>query len=308
MILCIGEILADLIGEEENGVMKYSRYPGGAPLNVAFGISYLDGKVGFIGSVGDDIIGHYLIDFVKNNSLIQYQDIYLDKKHNTTLAFVDIDSNGERHFAFNRFESADYKVSYDRLNVIKDFDIIHLGSLMLREEEGRLLADKVLEITKKNNKKFSFDVNFRTDIYDSKEEAIKIYKKYIEEANILKISEDEVEFFTGENDPIEGLKKLVRKDQLVFLSLGSKGSYCKYNDIEVFVPAIKIRPLDTTGAGDAFYACVLKMIDEVSFDKINRNILEIILKRANICGRLACSKKGAISALPTKKELDQYYN
>ncbi|MCR5231957.1 MAG: carbohydrate kinase [Acholeplasmatales bacterium] len=308
MILCIGEILADLIGEEENGVMKYSRYPGGAPLNVCLGISYLGGRVGFVGSVGDDIIGKYLINFVRNNSSLYYQDIHLDKKHNTTLAFVDIDAHGERHFAFNRFESADYKISYERLVVIKDFDIIHLGSLMLREEEGRNLADRALELTKIYNKKFSFDVNFRTDIYDSKKEAIKIYKKYIEEADILKISEDEVQYFTNETDPVEGLKKLVRDNQLVFLSLGSKGSYCKYKNIEVFVPTEKIKPVDTTGAGDAFYACVLKMLDEVDFDKLDEEILKNILMHANICGRLACSKKGAISALPKKEELDRYFN
>ena len=102
MILCIGEILADLIGEKENGIMKYSRYPGGAPLNVAVGISKLNGKIGFIGNVGNDIIGNYLKDFA-SSIRFDYLDVTLDNKHNTTLAFVDIDENGERHFAFNRF-------------------------------------------------------------------------------------------------------------------------------------------------------------------------------------------------------------
>mgnify|MGYP003308285842 CR=1 FL=1 len=159
MILCIGEILADLIGEKENGIMKYSRYPGGAPLNVAVGISKLNGEIGFIGNVGNDIIGNYLKDFA-SSTRFNYLDVTLDNKHNTTLAFVDIDENGERHFAFNRFNSADYYIDYNRLEVIKDADIIHVGSLMLREKEGIELAryiykkakDEDKQIEKKTNK------------------------------------------------------------------------------------------------------------------------------------------------------------
>ena len=199
MILCIGEILADLIGEKENGIMKYSRYPGGAPLNVAVGISKLNGKIGFIGNVGNDIIGNYLKDFA-SSIRFDYLDVSLDNKHNTTLAFVDIDENGERHFAFNRFNSADYYIDYSRLNVIKDADIIHVGSLMLREKEGIELARYIYKKAKELNKKISFDVNFRDDIYTSKEEAINIYLEFIKGADILKFSEEEIELFTNEKD------------------------------------------------------------------------------------------------------------
>ena len=204
MILCIGEILADLIGEKENGIMKYSRYPGGAPLNLAVGISKFNGDIGFIGNVGNDIIGNYLKEFA-SSIRFNYLDVTLDNKHNTTLAFVDIDENGERHFAFNRFNSADYQIEFNRLELIKDADIIHVGSLMLREKEGIELARYIYKKAKELNKKISFDVNFRDDIYTSKEEAINIYLEFIKEADILKFSEEEIELFTNEKDLKNGL-------------------------------------------------------------------------------------------------------
>ena len=305
MILCIGEILADLIGEKENGIMKYSRYPGGAPLNLAAGISKLNGDIGFIGNVGNDIIGNYLKEFA-SSIRFNYLDVTLDNKHNTTLAFVDIDENGERHFAFNRFNSADYQIEFNRLEVIKDADIIHVGSLMLREKEGIELARYIYKKAKELNKKISFDVNFRDDIYTSKEEAINIYLEFIKEADILKFSEEEIELFTNNKNVKEGLKTLVNEEQLVFVSLGSKGSYYQYKGESATVETFKVKPVDTTGAGDAFYACILAYLDKV--DNRNKSTIIEIMKHANICGALACLKKGALSSLPTSEELKDRYN
>ena len=305
MILCIGEILADLIGEKENGIMKYSRYPGGAPLNLAAGISKLNGDIGFIGNVGNDIIGNYLKEFA-SSIRFNYLDVTLDNKHNTTLAFVDIDENGERHFAFNRFNSADYQIEFNRLEVIKDADIIHVGSLMLREKEGIELARYIYKKAKELNKKISFDVNFRDDIYTSKEEAINIYLEFIKEADILKFSEEEIELFTNNKNVKEGLKTLVNEEQLVFVSLGSKGSYYQYKGESATVETFKVKPVDTTGAGDAFYACILAYLDKV--DNRNKSTIIEIIKHANICGALACFKKGSLSSLPTSEELKDRYN
>lgn len=304
MILCIGEILADLIGEKENDIMKYSRFPGGAPLNVAAGIKRLGGAVGFIGSVGDDIIGNYLINFC-NTINFDYLDINLDKEHNTTLAFVDNDEFGERSFAFNRFNTADYFIDESRLECIKDIDIVHIGSLMLREDKGFELALKIIEIARKYNKVVSFDVNYRDDIYDSKELALYRYNEIVKRADIVKFSLEEVEYFTNCNNFIEGINKLVRPEQMVFISLGSKGSYYQYNGESGIVPTHLVKAVDTTGAGDAFYACILTYLDNM--EEYNRDYILNAMKHANICGGLACSKKGAISALPTKLELEERF-
>ena len=303
MVLCIGEILADLIGDYQGDNVKYERFVGGAPLNVAYGIKKLGGSVGFIGSVGDDIIGRYLHDFC-NGLGFEYLDVYLDPQHNTTLAFVENDPNGERSFCFFRQNTADYQIDENRLDVITKANIIHVGSLMLREEKGRQLASKIMELAKKNHKLISFDINFRDDIYNSTEEAKSIYLEYIKKADILKFSEDEVELFTG-NKEISSINDIVRTNQLVFITLGSKGSYFQYNGKSVIVESVKIQPVDTTGAGDAFYACVLRYLNEINLDDINEKVISDILRKANRCGALACSKKGALSALPTLEELNK---
>ena len=176
---------------------------------------------------------------------------------------------------------------------------------MLREKEGIELARYIYKKAKELNKTISFDVNFRDDIYSSKEEAINIYLEFIKEADILKFSEEEIELFTNEKDFQIGLKKLAKKEQLVFVSLGRKGSYYQYqNDSEV-VPTHEIKPIDTTGAGDAFYACILAFLDKTN--KRDKGTLIDIMKHANISGALACSKLGAITALPTLQELEDKY-
>lgn len=305
MILCIGEILADLIGEYVGDNVKYERFVGGAPLNVAYGIKKLNGNVGFVGSVGDDIIGRYLYDFCQKLGF-EYLDVYLDPKHNTTLAFVENDPNGERRFCFFRQNTADYQIDDARLEVIEQANIIHVGSLMLREEKGRMLATKVMELAKKHNKIISFDINFRDDIYNSTEEAKAIYLEYIKKADILKFSEDEVELFTGDTN-ISSINKIVKPEQIVFITLGSKGSYFQYGGESVIVESVKIKPVDTTGAGDAFYACVLKHLNEIDIKNITKEVIVNVLKKANQCGALACTKKGALSALPSLEELEKSF-
>ena len=305
MILCIGEILADMIGNKENGTLSFERFAGGAPFNVAVGIANLGSEVGFIGAVGDDLFGKFLINFADYKGL-SYKDISIDPIHNTTLAFVQNDSDGERSFCFYRKNTADYHIPLESLEKIKDSNIIALGSLMLSEKDGIEVADKVLELTKKYNKILSFDVNYRDDIYNSKEEAINISLKYVKEAKIVKFSEEEIELLSNEKNIDLGVKKITNPNQLVLVTLGKKGSRYYFHNERVNIPTISIRPIDTTGAGDAFYAGVLSGLDGKDLDKISQNELISILKRANICGAMACQKKGAMSSLPTKFELDLF--
>jgi fructokinase len=305
MILCIGEILADMIGKHEQGTTVYERFAGGAPFNVAVGIANLGAEVGFIGAVGNDLIGKFLADFAAKKGLT-YKDITIDPIHNTTLAFVENDSDGERSFCFYRKNTADYHIPLKSLEKIKDSNIIALGSLMLSEKEGIHVADKVLELTKKYNKILSFDVNYRDDIYASKEDAINISLKYVKEAKIVKFSEEEIELLSNESNIDLGVKKITNPNQLVLVTLGKNGSRYYFHNEKVDVPTISIRPIDTTGAGDAFYAGVLAGLDGKDIDSISKEELVNILKRANICGAMACQKKGAMSSLPTKFELEVF--
>ncbi len=305
MILCIGEILADMIGTNNNGITSFERFPGGAPFNVCCGIKNLGKQVGFIGAVGDDLIGKFLVDFVKSNKL-DYDDINIDKEHNTTLAFVENGKDGERSFSFYRKNTADYHIQFSSLNKIKDANIVLIGSLMLSEKEGIKVADEVVKLTKKYNKLLSFDVNYRDDIYNSAQEAIDISLKYVKEANIVKFSEEEVTLLSNEKDINLGIKKITRDDQLVLVTLGKHGSRFYFNGTSKDVPTICVNSVDTTGAGDAFYAGVLQALDGKNIKDLTTDELINILKVANVCGAMACMKKGAISALPTKDDLNKF--
>lgn len=305
MVLCIGEILADMIGSYDNGIMKFSRYPGGAPFNVAAGINNLGVKTGFVGAVGKDLVGDYLKEFAEGLNMY-HLDIKKDELHNTTLAFVQNDLSGERSFSFYRKNTADTKIDYAMLEVIKDADIVCLGSLMLSLPEGIKLADEIVRLTKKHHKLLSFDVNYRSDIYNSEEEAINVSLKYIKESNIIKLSEEEVYLLSKEKDLNLGIKKITNDDQIVLVTLGSKGSRCNYKGKTIVVPTINVEVKDTTGAGDAFYAGVLAILDDKDVDKLTEDDLAYMLKVGNICGSLACTKKGAISAMPTKEDLNKY--
>ena len=292
MILAIGEILADMIGEEESGkTPEYKMFCGGAPFNVAVNALQSGAEVGFIGRVGKDPVGKFLKSFAGKVGF-DYLDIQTDPLRNTTLAFVTL-TDGERDFAFFRHDTADYNIdpSGIDLSAFDGLNIVHLGSLMLSEENGRKLADELISKTRAAGKILSFDMNFRMDLYDSKESAVKAYEKYVEEADILKFSDDEILIYTGEENLERAIKAVYKKFRLLVVTLGSKGSIYFYNDISGIVPTEKVKPIDTTGAGDAFFGCLLANIEG---KELNRENIEKAMKLANACGARATLFKGAV--------------
>lgn len=284
MILSIGEILADLIGEGN----EIKMFCGGAPFNVAVNVKQSGGKVGFYGKVGKDPVGKFLINFAKNVGF-DYLNIEKDDIRNTTLAFVTL-TDGERDFAFFRHDTADYHLDADSIDLDK-FDIVHLGSLMLSEKAGVDFANKIVEKVHSANKLLSFDVNFRLDLYDNLEQAISAYKPFVESSDILKFSDDEILDFTGKDNLQEAIKQVVKKDKLLLITLGSKGSMYVYNDISNVIPTEKVKPIDTTGAGDAFFGTFLANIDGKQFTKEN---IESALVLANKAGAKTTQFLGAI--------------
>lgn len=302
MILCVGEILVDLIGRHENGEVVYNRYPGGAPFNVACDIQKQDCEVGFVGCVGADLMGDFLLDFA-NKQQFSFLAVKQHATRNTTLAFVELDSFGERKFSFHREHTADAHISLSDVDAgLAQASIVHVGSLMLNTPEGREVADAVFSKAKACKRYVSFDVNFRDDIFLSKEAAVEIYKKYISSADILKFSEDEVEIFTDSGD----IRDVIREDQLVFVTLGERGSRCYYRGRIYCCETIRVTPQDTTGAGDAFYAGVLSRLDRMeNFGQLDAQI-EGVLRYGNICGALTATAYGATTACPTRQTVESY--
>lgn len=197
MILCIGEILADMIGNVKDGALYYERKAGGAPFNVACAAKKFGAQAGFVGSVGDDLIGDFLVKFAKEKNL---DDLFISRNanRNTTLAFVELDEKGERSFCFYRKNTADYILPDVSGTLFGSADTVHIGSLMLSEKEGLEYAENIAKRAHAENKLLSFDVNYRTDIFKDRQSAVDGYKRIIAYADVVKFSQDEVEVFTEE--------------------------------------------------------------------------------------------------------------
>ncbi len=304
MILSIGEILVDMIGFEKNGVVSYNAYAGGAPYNVACGIARLNGDVSFLGKVGNDLQGSFLYNHSQKQHFINNY-LMKDDKHNTTIAFVRIDENGERDFSFHRIGTADYQFQENDVDLpfLKPFHIIHVGSLMINEPKGMRFAKRVFHLSKESQKIISFDVNFRSDIFKNRKEAIGKYQYFIRHADIVKYSKEELLMFANVDDLKQALQIMAHKHQLICVTLGSEGSAYYLDGLFGIVPSISLQPKDTTGAGDAFLAGLLSRLDTLRLEELDAQKLDEIFYFANICGALTTLNYGAIDAFPNPERV-----
>ena len=298
MLLCIGEILADMIGEEKNGITTYERKAGGAPFNVACALKKFGVDVKFVGSVGDDLIGQFLIKYA-NDFGMDTTYIHQNSERNTTLAFVELNEEGDRSFCFYRKNTADYFMPKVGDELIKSADIVCIGSLMLADAGCVEYALEIIERAHSFGKTVAFDVNYRTDIFRDKESAIKTYKRILAVSDIVKFSEDEVETFT--EDYVNTLT-----DKLILITLGKDGSEWRYGGKKNNVPTIKVTPVDTTGAGDAFFAGTLSVLEKHVNGPLSEQILNDSLRFGNIAGALNTTGRGAIDNLPDLNTVNKY--
>lgn len=299
MVLSIGEILVDIFIDGDNKTV----YPGGAPFNVASNIAHYDGDVSFFGAVSPDEYGKFLLDFAKKKLPSSYIDVVEGRE--TTQAIVTL-INGERSFKFKRDNGSDYLLNIKHLDKfdLSKISIVHIGSLMLSYKEGREFYDSVCEYIHHNHKRLiSFDVNYRDDIFNSEEEAKEIFLKAIKRADILKFTEEELELLTGHKSVLDGLKSLLNDKQVAVVTLGKDGSIFYKKDKYLKVASYPLKPVDTTGAGDAFYSYFLYSLDQGLDINDDEQIINA-LRRANVAGGLATQKKGAIDVVPTNKEID----
>ena len=287
-----------MIGEEKNGITTYERKAGGAPFNVACALKKFGADVKFVGSVGDDLVGQFLIKYAKDFGM-DTTYIYQNTERNTTLAFVELNEEGERSFCFYRKNTADYCMPPVSDELIQSADTVCIGSLMLADDECVKYALDIIERAHSFGKTVAFDVNYRTDIYKDTESAIETYKKILALADIVKFSEDEVEIFG--QDYVNSLT-----DKLVLITLGKDGSEWRYHGIRNSLTSITVKSVDTTGAGDAFFAGTLSQLDKNAGRVLNDEILNHALSFGNIAGALNTTGRGAIDNLPDLDTINKY--
>lgn len=292
MILSVGEILADMIGQKVDGVTTFKVFCGGAPFNLAVNAKQSGAKVGFVGRVGNDVIGRFVLCEAQKAHLDRL-DIQIDAERNTTIAFVTL-TDGERDFAFNRHDTADFNIDFDDIDFesYENLEIVHLGSLMLSEQKGREFAEKIANKASELSAKLSFDMNFRKDIYKNFEDAKRAYAPFVERADIIKFSDDELADYTGISDMDEAAKSVLKKDKLLLVTLGKSGSAYYYNDLKGIVPSISgVKCVDTTGAGDAFFGAFLANIEGKELTEEN---IVYAMQQGNIKGAKTTEFYGAI--------------
>lgn len=292
MILSVGEILADMIGQKEDGVTTFKAFCGGAPFNLAVNAKQSGAKVGFVGRVGNDVIGRFVLGEAQKAHL-ERLDIQIDAECNTTIAFVTL-TDGERDFAFNRHDTADFNIDFDDIDFesYENLEIVHLGSLMLSEQKGREFAEKIANKASELGAKLSFDMNFRKDIYKNFVDAKRAYAPFVECADIIKFSDDELTDYTGISDMDEAAKSVLKNDKLLLVTLGKSGSAYYYNDLKGIVPSISgVKCVDTTGAGDAFFGAFLANIEGKELTEEN---IVYAMQQGNIKGAKTTEFYGAI--------------
>ncbi|HBJ2623293.1 carbohydrate kinase family protein [Clostridium botulinum] len=307
-IFCIGELLIDMVCVDNKGLKygeKFEKKAGGAPANVAASISKLEGNAYFLGQVGSDFFGKYLVELLKELNINTDMTV---EKGSTTIALVGIDENGERNFDFLRGSDGEY--SFDNIDTskISESDIIHFGSATgFLDGELKNTYYKLLEYAKSKNIYISFDPNYRDALItdDKLDLFVKDCIEFLKKSDFTKLSDEELILITKEEDLEAGVKKLHELGvKVVTITLGSKGTYLSVLGQNEVIPSIKIKQVDSTGAGDSFVGAVLKQIAEVE-DKKNIGFEEWknIITFANKVGAITCTNYGAIASMPTLNDL-----
>lgn len=310
-VAALGELLIDFT---ENGKSSQGNYlleanPGGAPCNVLSMLTKLGKMTAFIGKVGNDFLGGQLKRTIEEIG-IDAQNLVLDEKIHTTLAFVHTYPDGDRDFSFYRNPGADMMLCAEEVNedVIAASKIFHFGSLSMTHHSVREATKKALKTAKEHHCLISFDPNLREPLWDSLDEAKEQIAYGISQCDILKISDNEIQWFTGKQEFEEGIYVLQEAYHipLILLSMSKDGSRAYYGNKRVEAkPYLQKNTIDTTGAGDTFCACALNYILEHGLEGLTEENLKEMLSFANAAAALVTTKKGALRVMPAKEEIEK---
>lgn len=309
-ITALGELLIDFT---ENGITAQGNplleaNPGGAPCNVLSMLKRLGHEVAFIGKIGDDMFGTQLERALLEVG-IDTAGLKKDTEIHTTLAFVHTLEGGDREFSFYRKPGADMMLREEELEeeMIRNSRIFHFGSLSMTDEPCKSATKRAVAVAEEAGVLRTFDPNLREPLWRSLDEAHDEIDYGMRHCDILKISDNEIIWFTGKEDFDEGIKVLQETYHipLILLSMGRSGSRAYTKDLRVEVPAvIQENTIETTGAGDTFGACILHYVLENGWKEYGEDDLKAMLAFANAAASIVTTRKGALRVMPTKEEVE----
>lgn len=311
-VVCLGELLIDFVptvsGVSLIEAPGFKKAPGGAPANVAAGLAKLGLSAAFLGKVGDDAFGQFLkqtLDDVGVNT----QGVVFSHEARTALAFVSLQTDGERDFMFYRHPSADMLYAPEEVDVdlIKSARMFHFGSISLISEPSRSATMAALKAAREKGVWISYDPNLRLALWPDPEAARAGMMSVWEQADLIKVSEDELVFLTGEEDADKAVEALWHDGlRLMVVTFGSHGCRYYHPQFKGRVPGFEVESVDATGAGDGFVAGLLRGLLRTPAAWHDETQLIRVCHFANAVGALTTTRRGAIPALPTQKEVNSF--
>lgn len=308
-VTALGELLIDFTenGESSQGNPLMEANPGGAPCNVLAMLQKLGKKTAFIGKVGSDMFGNQLKTAVEEVG-IDTRNLIMDEKHHTTLAFVHTYPDGDRDFSFYRDPGADMMLTKEEVqkDLIASSRIFHFGTLSSTHEGVREATRHAIELAKEAGCIITFDPNLRPPLWESLEDAKREIEYGLTKCDVLKISDNEVEFLFGTTDYDKGAALIREKYNipLVLITMGKDGSRAYYKDLRVeAAPFLQENTIETTGAGDTFCASTLNYVLEHGLEDLTEENLKEFLTFANAAASLITTRKGALRVMPSREEV-----
>lgn len=308
-VTAIGELLIDFatLRTDEDGYPIMAAKPGGAPVNFLAALTAYGRKTAFLGKVGADTFGRLLVETVKNAG-IETGGIIQDPAVFTTLAFVTLDKQGNRSFSFARKPGADTCLNFGELDLsyIDAARAFHFGTLSLTDEPARAATQRAVAYAKQKGKLITYDPNLRLSLWSSPQEAEKQMLWGLSQADIVKISDDEVRFLWNCGEE-EGATRILAEygAQLAMVTMGPKGCCLKNRQGAVFCPSIDVKTVDTTGAGDIFGGSAVSRILGMDKSPGNLTLSELgeAARFASAASSLSTRKMGGIPSIPSMQEV-----
>lgn len=313
-VIALGELLIDFTenGFSNQGNRLFEANPGGAPCNVLAMLQNLGHNTAFVGKIGKDNLGYELKQKVRKIG-IDTSHLAEDSKVHTTLAFVHTFEDGDRDFSFYRNPGADMMLNESEIDegFLKSAKLFHFGTLSMTHKENRAATVKALNIAKKNGLLISFDPNIREPLWENMGDA-KIQVEYgLSYCDILKISDNEIQWLTGEEDYSKGVEQIRSQYniQLILVSMGKEGSRAYYKDVVVEANSfLQENTIETTGAGDTFCGCILHYILKWGLSNLDKSQIREMLTFANAAASIITTRRGALCVMPKIEEIDNLMN